>query len=159
MGLLINSDAARFRNYFVEMAKLIGITVLYQYPIDMDYSTYGDENPLGFSEPTELDIIFEENPSIKTLKKLGWWVEHADRQPSTIQVPYDTPNLAKGCRVIIPDGLNDKGRTFVITDIVANLQFADSWICKVAPVFHNKNTEEHIDLNTAKSNNTFIKID
>jgi hypothetical protein len=159
MGLLVNTDAARFRGYFKEMAKLLGIEVEYQYPIDMDYSTYGDENPLGFSEPTPMDIIFEENPKISTLKKLGWWVEGEDRQPYTAELPYDAPNLAKGCRILIPSGLRDQSRVFVITDIKANLQFADSWICKLAPVFHNKNTEKQVTVDTKKHNNSFIKLD
>ena len=158
MGLLVNSDAARFRGYFKEMAKLLGITVEYQYPIDMNFSDYGDENPLGFSEPQIMDIIFEENPKISTLKKLGWWTEGEDRQPYTAELPYDAPNLAKGCRILIPSGLKDKFRIFVVTDIKTNLQFADSWICKLAPVFHNKNPEKQVQLNTEKQNNSFLKI-
>ena len=159
MGLLVNNDAARFRSYFKEMAKLLGILAEYQYPIDMEFSNYGDENPLGFSEPEPMDIIFEENPKISTLKKLGWWVEGEDRQPYTAELPYDAPNLAKGCRILIPSGLKDQYRTFVVTDIKANLQFADSWICKLAPVFHDKTTEKQIEVNTNTKNNSFLKID
>lgn len=158
MGLLVNSDAARFRSYFKEMAKLIGITVEYQYPIDMEFSDYGEENPSGYSDPEIIDIIFEENPPIKTLKKLGWFTEGADRQASTVQLPYGIKNLCKGCRIKVPDGLNDDGRVFVITEIQANLQFADSWICKVAPVFHNKNKEHKVEASTKERNNSFLNV-
>lgn len=157
MGLLVNNDAARFRSYFKEMAKLLGITVQYQYPVDLDFSNYGDENPLGYSEPQIMDIIFEENPRISTVKKLGWWIEGADRQPYIAQLPYDAPNLAKGCRVQIPSGLKDQYRTFVVTDIQANLQFADSWVCKLAPVFHKENDEQSVKTDTTKRNNNFLK--
>ena len=62
MGLLINSDAEILRRFFSEAAKLKGIQVKYQYPIDMTFSKYAEEDPRGYSEFKEIDIIFEENP-------------------------------------------------------------------------------------------------
>ena len=96
MGLLVGNDALLFRGYFAEMAKLIGIQVEYMYPVDMNFSTYGDENPLGFSEPELIDIVFDENPSIRTLKRYGWFTEGEDRQPYTAQFAYNTKNIQKG---------------------------------------------------------------
>lgn len=159
MGLLVGRDSTLFRSYFDEMAKLIGIQVKYFYPIDMSFSTYGDENPLGFSEPKLIDIIFEENPSIRTLKKYGWVTEGEERQPYLGQFSYSTKNLAKGCRIEIPDNLYDKGRLFVITDITTNLEFPESYMCKLAPVFHTKNKEEKVIADIKKSNNNFLNTD
>ena len=62
MGLLTKPDSTIFRQYFKEMAKLRGISVIYQYPIDMQFSIYAEEDPIGFSEDIPMDIIFEENP-------------------------------------------------------------------------------------------------
>ena len=159
MGLLVGKDSTLFRNYFDEMSKLIGIQVKYMYPIDMNFSMYGDENPLGFSEPEWISIIFDENPSIRTLKKYGWVTEGEERQPYMAQFSYNTENLAKGCRIEIPSNLPDKGRLFVVTDMTTNLEFPESYMCKLAPVFHTKNTEEKINNSVTKSTNTFINID
>lgn len=157
MGLLIGNDSTIFRTYFKEMAKLLGITVKYQYPIDMEFSDYGEENPRGFSEFEDIDIIFSENPETKTLKKYGWFTEDSDRTYYTAQFAYDTKNLTKGCRVKIQSNLKDEGRLFVVTEIKANLEFPESWMCQLAPVFHNKIEENELKIDTHKTNNSFIK--
>lgn len=139
MGLLTKNDASIFRNYFKEMAKLRGIQVIYKYPIDMEFSIYAEENPKGFSEDIPMDIIFEENPKMATLRKYGWVSELPDDKPYIAQLPFDAKNLCKGCRIIIPSPFPlGPARTFVITEITGNLEFPDNWVCKLAPVFHDK---------------------
>ena len=159
MGLLVGRDSTLLRSYFDEMAKLIGIHVKYFYPIDMSFSIYGDENPLGFSEPEGIDIIFDENPSIRTLKRYGWVTEGDEAQPPIAQFSYNTKNLAKGCRIEIPDNLHDRGRLFVVTNMTTNLEFPESYMCKLAPVFHTKNKEEKIASEIKQSNNSFLNVD
>ena len=157
MGLLTRNDANIFCGYFKEMAKLLGIKVLYQYPIDMQFTMYAEENPLGFSEEIQMDIIFEENPKITTLRKYGWVSETPDDKPYLAQLPMDALNLCKGCRISIvsPKPIESK-KVFVITDIQANLQFPDSWACKLAPVMFNK-TDKKADY--SDSNNVFMNLD
>lgn len=158
MGLLTRADSTLFRSYFKEMAKLLGIRVIYQYPIDMKFTMYAEENPKGFSEEILMDIIFEENPKITTLRKYGWVSEIPDDKPYLAQLPFDAKNLCKGCRVsIIPPLPLAEKRVFVITDIQSNLQFPDSWMCKLAPVFFNK-TENKLD-GYKDSNNVFMDLD
>ena len=158
MGLLTQNDSTIFRSYFKEMAKLIGIRVLYQYPIDMNFTIYAEEVPKGFSEEIELDIIFDENPKVTTLRKYGWVSELPEDKPYMATLPFDTKNLCKGCRILIvpPQPLADK-RTFVITDIQAGLEFPDSWVCKLAPVFFNKTPEKKLEQYKDK-NNVFMDI-
>lgn len=158
MGILKQHDATHFRNYFKEMAKLLGIRVIYQYPIDMNFSLYAEEDPKGFSEEYNMDIIFEENPKITTLRKYGWVSELPDDKPYLAQLPFDAKNLCKGCRISIipPLPLADK-RVFVITDIQSNLEFPDSWMCKLAPVFFNKTPEKKLDEYKDK-NNVFMNL-
>ena len=96
MGLLTQNDSTIFRSYFKEMAKLIGIRVLYQYPIDMNFTIYAEEVPKGFSEEIELDIIFDENPKVTTLRKYGWVSELPEDKPYMAALPFDTKNLCKG---------------------------------------------------------------
>lgn len=158
MGMLTKADSTIFRSWFKEMAKLLGIRVIYQYPIDMQFTMYAEENPKGFSEEILMDIIFEENPKITTLRKYGWVSEIPDDKPYLAQLPFDAKNLCKGCRVsIIPPLPLAEKRVFVITDIQSNLQFPDSWMCKLAPVFFNK-TEDKLD-GYKDNNNVFMNLD
>lgn len=158
MGLLNRNDSTIFRHYFKEMAKMIGITVIYQYPIDMQFSIYAEENPKGFSEEIKMDIIFEENPKVTTLRKYGWVSNLDEDKPYMATLPYDAKNLCKGCRITIvpPEPLASKN-VFVITDIKANLEFPDSWVCKLAPVFFNKQPEKLKEYKD--KNNVFMKVD
>lgn len=155
MGLLTKKDATIFRKYFKEMAKLRGIPVIYQYPIDMEFSLYAEEDPKGFSEPIPMDIIFEENPKMATLRRYGWVSEVPEDKPYIAQLPYDAKNLCKGCRVTIPSPFpTTPGRVFVVTEITGNLEFPDNWVCKLAPVFHNK-PQKPVDYENTNYN--FIK--
>lgn len=158
MGVLTRADSTIFRGYFKEMAKLLGIRVLYQYPVDMNFTIYAEENPKGFSEEIMMDIIFDENPKVTTLRKYGWVSETPEDKPYLAQLPFDAKNLCKGCRVSIipPLPLADK-RVFVITDIQSNLQFPDSWMCKLAPVFFNKTEEKMVEYKD--KNNVFMNLD
>lgn len=139
MGLLTRNDSTIFRSYFKEMAKLIGINVIYQYPIDMTFTIYAEEDPKGYSQEIPMDIVFEENPKITTLRKYGWVSQIPEDKPYMATLPFDAPQLCKGCRIsmVPPQPLAQK-RVFVVTDIQAGLEFPDSWVCKLAPVFFNK---------------------
>ena len=158
MGLLTRKDSAIFRQFFKEMARLRGIQVIYQYPIDMDFSIYAEEDPRGFSEEIIMDIIFEENPKVTTLRKYGWVSELPDDKPYLAQLPFDAKNLCKGCRITMkpPLPLADN-RVFVITDIQANLEFPDNWMCKLAPVFFSKTQDKTVDYKDR--NNVFMNLD
>ena len=158
MGLLTRKDSTIFRQYFKEMARLRGIQVIYQYPIDMSFTIYVEENPKGFSEEILMDIIFEENPKVTTLRKYGWISELPEDKPYLAQLPFDAKNLCKGCRIKIkpPLPLADD-RVFVITDIQANLEFPDNWMCKLAPVFFAKQPKKNADYKD--KNNVFMNLD
>lgn len=158
MGLLINSDAQLLRNFFKEAAKLRGIQVKYQYPIDMTFSKYAEEDPRGYSEPQILDIMFEENPSIKTLKRYGWITETADDLPLMAHLPYDTFKLSKGCRINITSPLHEDGRLFVVTEIKTSLEYPEAWACKLAPVFNIKPNPQEIEEKIEKTNDNYLKV-
>lgn len=157
MGLLINSDAEILRNFFKEAAKLRGISVKYQYPIDMTFSKYAEEDPRGYSEPQILDIIFEENPNINTLKRYGWNTETSEDVPYMGHFPYDTYKLAKGCRIAIPSPLGED-RLFTITQIKTSLQYPEAWACKLAPVFGIKPNPEIIEAKLQSGNDNFLQV-
>jgi hypothetical protein len=155
MGKLTRQDSTIFRKWFKEMAMLRGISVIYKYPIDMSFSLYAEEDPRGFSEDIPMNIIFEENPKMSTLRKYGWISEVPEDKPYIAQLPFDAKNLCKGCRIIIPSPFPlSPGRTFVITEITGNLEFPDNWVCKLAPVFHDKPKQPS---NYEDTNYNFIK--
>jgi hypothetical protein len=158
MGQLINKDASLYRGFFKEQAKLLGIHVLYQYPIDMEFTVHGQENPLGYSDPIEMDIIFDQSPKLKTLKRFGWMSEDPEDKPYLIQVPFDAPNLQKGCLITLPAPLPlIDSRVFKITDISFDQILPDSWYCKLAPKFEKQNAIVPEDYKETPG--TFLKVD
>lgn len=157
MGFLTQTDATMFRNYFKEVAKLRGISVFYQFPVDMDLTIHAEERPAGFSEKIPMDIIFEQNPKVSTLRRYGWVVTQNEDKPFICSLPYDAPNLSKGCRITIPPPTPIASENvFVITDIKMNLEFPDSYVCKLAPVFTDK---PNISTDYKDKNTNFLNVD
>lgn len=135
MGLLNRQDAKIFRRYFSEMVKLIGQSVGYQYVIKQELSIHSEDNS-KLSAPIRIDILFDENPQIDTLTRLGWVSELNSQKPIVINMPYNTPNLTVNARVIIEsvDG-TPRPRVFKITQIVSDLEFPDAYTCAIVPVY------------------------
>ena len=157
MGLLTQQDATMFRHYFKEMAKLRGIRVYYQFPVDMNLTVHAEERPAGFSEQIPIDIIFEQNPKVATLRRYGWVTEQNEDKPFICSLAYDVPNLSKGCRITIPSpNPIASDNTFVITDIKMNLEFPDCYVCKLAPVFKDVDT---IPKDITDTNTSLLKVE
>lgn len=135
MGLLVRDDSRLFRRYFSEMCKLIGISVGYQYVVKKQMTIHSEDNSI-LSMPVRLDIIFDENPTIDTLNKLGWVAEIGEQRPIIINVPYNTPHLTVNARITIEsiDGVQ-RPRVFRITKIKSDLEYPDAYTCVVVPVF------------------------
>lgn len=135
MGLLNRQDSTIFRGYFKEMCKLIGISVGYQYVVEQKMTIHSEDNS-KLSLPQRLDILFDENPNVNTLNRLGWISETGDQKPIVANLPYNTPNLTVNARIIIEsiDGVG-RPRVFRITNIVSDLEFPDAYTCSLVPVF------------------------
>lgn len=140
MGYLTDRDSTLYRQWFKEMARLRGIPVLYQYPVELD-PTIHSEMITELSEPIEMDIIFDSNPKTATLKKLHWVSEFPDDKPYIAILPFDALNLSTECVISIRpiDSLQDQYRKFKITSINTILEYPDSWTCTLAPIFENLN--------------------
>ena len=135
MGLLNRQDAKIFRGYFNEMVKLIGQSVGYQYIVKRELTIHSEDNSI-LSAPIRIDILFDENPQVDTLNRLGWVSELNQQKPIVINMPYNTPNLTVNARVTIEsvDGVA-RPRVFKITKIVSDLEFPDAYTCAIVPVF------------------------
>ena len=86
--------------------------------------------------PMRIDILFDDNPQVDTLNRLGWVSELNEQKPIVINMPYNTPNLTVNARVIVEsvDGV-ERPRVFKITKIVSDLEFPDAYTCAIVPVF------------------------
>lgn len=137
MGLLTQQDSSIYRGWFKEMCKLRGIPIIYRYVVEFDDTIHGEVHPNKLSDPIHLDVIFEENPKIKTLRRIGWVSENADDKPYIMYFPFDTPNLTMEARVEIPmiDSIKNRPRLFKITSMNQLIEFPDSIITTVVPVY------------------------
>ena len=152
MGLLNRHDANIYRGYFTEMCKLIGISVGYQY-VKEQKMTIHSEDISELSMPIRIDILFDENPTVDTLNKLGWVSEIGDT-PIIANLPYNTPKLTVNARIIIEstDGVA-RPRVFKITKIASDLEFPDAYTVALVPVFDQYPQKNQYTLvNTEKMN-------
>ena len=135
MGLLNRKDSRIFRQYFKEMVKLLGQSVGYQYIVERQYTIHSEDNST-LSAPIRIDVLFDENPKVDTLNRLGWASELNEQRPVVVNMPYDTPNLSINARLIIEsvDG-TPRPRVFKITQIESDLEFPDAYTCAAVPVF------------------------
>ena len=153
MGFLTDKDVTLYRNWFREMTRLRGISVLYRYPIKID-PTIHSEMISELSEPIPMDIIFETNPKTSTLKQIHWVSEFPNDKPYIAILPYDAPNLSTECTISIKpiDSLNDIYREFKITAINTIMEFPESWTCTLAPIFDTKDNTPKNDYSNSNYN-------
>ena len=145
MGLLTQGDAKAFQSWFNEMVKLRGISVKYMYPVTEELTIYNEIHP-GFSEGMDLDIIFEDNPKVQTLKSIGWVSEKPDDKPYIASLPFNTPYLQTKARIFIPPiGQAIPGRWFEVTSIHCNLEYPECYVCVLVPVFEQERKDTDYD--------------
>ena len=134
-GILLTPDIRQHRQYFREMCKLIGIRVLYRSPKPgKKYTTYA-EIDVNYYPPILVGCIFDEHPSQRTLRKMGW-ISELDENSSFIHVDYDLPNLQQGSMFIVPSGLDDgKGRLFRVVKMATSMVYPASITCEIVPEY------------------------
>ena len=142
-GLLLNKqDIELQRFYFNEMVTLLGIYTIYKAPKEAtkNYNINGNleaEYEVGI----KVGCIFEEHPTPKTMRRLGWNTELSESS-SVIHVPFDLKGLQVGGQFIIPSPLdNSVGRLFRVISISTIMVYPASYSCEIAPVFET-NTEQ-----------------
>lgn len=156
MGLLVDKDANMFKSYFKEMAKLRGIRCKYQYPLPNKEYTIYSELKASYSEPLLVDIVFEENPSQRTLRRHGWFSEDKkDATPYLANVPFDLPELQKGCLIWVPSGATDVFKPFRVEDISSVIEFPASLTVKLAPYLQDTTPSSYESYQ--KTNTNYLK--
>ena len=148
-GILLNDQNIKLhRQWFKQMTRLVGLNVIYRAPKDTDsnvktYNQYGELNP-ECEEGFVVGCIFDEHPTQKTMRKLGWNAEMADTS-TVIHVPYDLPGLQAGAKFIIPAGLDHaEPRTFKVLRMSNIAVYPASISCELGPVLESSLEPEKI---------------
>lgn len=145
-GLLLNkTNITLHRQYFKEMVRLLGIALLYRAPMaNKHYTTYGDLDS-NYCLPIKVGCIFDEHPTIWTMKKLGWATQ-VNAEESIIHVPYDLQGLQVGALFIIPSGIdNSTGRLFQVTEMSTIMVYPASIACRIAPIYIDKQSKASVE--------------
>lgn len=146
-GLLLHrKDIELHRQWFKEMTKLIGINVLFRSPKEgtKEWNLAG-ELDTQYNAPILVGVIFDEHPTIYTMKKLGWNVEQ-QQEVSIIHVPYDLPGLQAGALFIIPSGVDhSKGRVFRVIRMGTAHVYPASVACELAPEWESTQEKSEVE--------------
>ena len=136
-GMLLTPEIKLHRKYFLEMAKLLGIQLIYRAPLPgKTFDKHGDLNANYYPGQVVFGI-FQDHPDQKTLKKMGW-VAELQENSSIIHVPYDLPNLQVGALFIIPSGIDKaEGRVFRVISMQNIMVYPASIACEIAPEYED----------------------
>ena len=156
-GMLLTPEIKLHRKYFLEMAKLLGIQLIYKAPLPgKTFDKHGDLNANYYPGQVVFGI-FQDHPDQKTLKKMGW-VAELQENSSIIHVPYDLPNLQVGALFIIPSGIDKaEGRVFRVISMQNIMVYPASIACEIAPEYED--IDEPILYNDFTQSTTTLLID
>ena len=157
-GILLTPDIKLQRRYFKELTRLKGVNCIYKAPIksDKQYTLRG-EVITDFQPPVLVGCIFEEYPSQRTTKKLGWNSEQMENA-SIISVPYDLKDLQIGALFVVPSAYdNTKGRVFRVKELSAVMIYPASITCMLVPEYDNN--YDRSQLNHSKDNFNLLDFD
>ena len=89
----------------------------------------------NYYPPILIGCIFDEHPTQRTLKKMGW-VSELNENSSFIHVDYDLEGLQQGGLFIVPSGLDKgKGRIFRIVRMSTGIVYPSSVTCEIVPEY------------------------
>ena len=140
-GFLLRPSIKLHRSWFLEMVKLLGINVIYRYPMydkteGVRWTTYA-EIDAQYSTPQIIGCIFDEHPTQQTLKKIGWMSE-LQESSSIIHVQYDLDNIQQGCLFEIPSGLDyGENRFFRVVRLSTGIVYPASITCEIVPEYYD----------------------
>ena len=135
--LFKEKDIKLHRKYFEEMVSMMGVQVKYRACRPSKTWTTYSEIDSNYLEPIVVGCLFEEHPTPKTMKKLGW-VSELETSASLISVPYDLEGLQCGSLFYIPSPFdNSKERLFRVVELSSIMIYPSSITCKIVPEFEN----------------------
>lgn len=140
MGSLYKSDINKYKNWFKEASKLLGVDVNYRYITKRNTEKATGESVYSkLSEPITQSVIVEAGiPKVESLKQLGWFTG-TDSEQILVDFAIDTPNLQEGCRFkFISNENKNENREYTIIKL-SNEQLYPSCIkCLCIPILENE---------------------
>ena len=135
LGLLLTPDIKLHRVWFQQMVDLLGIQILYyQVKPGKHYTNYTEIKTTHY-DPIRVGCIFDEHPTQKTLKKMGW-VAELQENSSIIHLAYDTPGIQVGALVSIPSGIDGTpDRIFRVVSMEVSMIYPASIACEIVPEY------------------------
>lgn len=99
MGSLYRKDLTKYKKYFNEAAKLLGVDVSYKYLIKRNTEKQSGESIYSeYSQPIIQSVVVEQGlPKVDSLKQLGWFTD-TNMEQLLVDFSVSTPNLQEGCR-------------------------------------------------------------
>lgn len=147
MGKLYRNDINKYKKYFKESAKLLGVDIEYKYIIKRNTEQQSGESIYSkFSKPIIQSVIVEQgNPKVDSLKQLGWFVDTSNDEQILVDFAVDTPNLQEGCRFKFISNENDEqNKEFAIIKLSNELLYPNCIKCLCQPILE---TESKYDEN------------
>lgn len=157
-GILLNEHNIKLnRKFFNEFLRLHGLTVTYRAPIrtSKDYNMYG-ELDTNYKQPIKVKCIYDEHPTQKTMRKIGWNTELADSSV-VIHVPYDM-DVEAGGLFVIPSALDhSEGRVFKVLRMSNIAIYPANIVCELGPMLVNNSERSTVE--NFKGSNFNVLVD
>lgn len=144
---LYNSNLNKYKKYFDNAAKRLGIDIQYRYVLQRNTeSATGESVYSKLSEPITQSVIIESGiPKVESLKQLGWFVSVDDaKEQLLVDFSTETPNLQEGCRFTIQANENSNQiKEYVIIKLSNELLYPTCIKCLCIPVLENETNIEN----------------
>ena len=168
MGSLYRNDLNKYKNWFDESAKLLGVDIQYRYVIKRESEkATGESVYSNLSKPIKQCVIIENGlPKVESLKQLGWFVNTENtNEHLLVDFSVNTPNLQEGCRFTLQSNENENQiKEYVIIKLSNEQLYPTCTKCLCIPVLDNEsikldNNDIHYgqqDILSDDENYTFI---
>ena len=133
------------RKFFEERVNLVGIPgKLYRIKNYDRTSHRATFEKADFELPIDIHFIFNDMPTIKTLKSLNWFSEDDENLPIIAELPWfvgnDLLEPQIGSKLEIEDPISKYKRVFEISEVKADSYYLINYIVKLTP-FYEKNID------------------
>lgn len=143
MNKLYTQNLNRYKKYFDNAAKTLGVDVQYRYIIKRKTETATGESVYSnLSEPIIQSVIIESGvPKVESLKQLGWFVGVEDKEQLLVDFSTKTPNLQEGCRFTLQANENsNQVKEYVVIKLSNELLYPTCIKCLCIPILENETT-------------------
>lgn len=147
VGSLYRNDLNKFKTWFSQAAKLLGVDISYRYIIERNKeNTTGETVYSKYSQPIKQSVIVESGPpKVDTLKQLGWFTDTKEEQ-LLVSFAVNTPNLQSGCRFKFISNENDEqSKEYEIVKMSNEQTYPSCIKCLCIPILKNEST--YVDKN------------